>query len=152
MRSSVDAPGRGRLASAAARPEGGAPSPERVMRVNAPRAARKVAATARSLKRLGRASVIVPRGRGRGPRSRERGPSCGSVEYVLRRRRVEVAGRRRVVGLGPLQAESKPACGEGTYGNVDRYGTSLTSTPSPRGSLLPFRNPPTTRSEMSTTS
>ena len=51
-----------------------------------------------------------------------------------------------------LSCESNPLSGGATYGNEVRNGTSFWSTPSPSGSLLPFRKPPMTRSSMSTTS
>src|SRR3954453_1173370 len=54
-------------------------------------------------------------------------------------------------------SDSNPPVGGATYGKLDRNGLSFRSTPSPSGSFLPpwfagSRNPPITRSSMSTTS
>src|SRR5687768_15565394 len=57
------------------------------------------------------------------------------------------AGSIRVEGF-----ESNPESGAARYGNVGRNGLSFLSTPSPSGTLLPFRIPATTWSSMSTTS
>ena len=59
---------------------------------------------------------------------------------------------RGVAGSSRLGCELKPSLGAATYGNEARKGLSFRLTPSPSGSLLPLRKPPTTRSSMSTTS
>src|SRR5256885_10068182 len=131
MRSSVEAPGRGRSPSAAARPERAAPPPERVIRANAPSAAKKVAATARSLKRLGRVRAMAPWGPGRGLAHVSEAPPAARSTSPYGVGGLRSPGVGGWLGSPRFRAESNPECGEGTYGNVDRYETSFWSTPSP---------------------
>src|SRR4051794_22562306 len=87
-------------------------------------------------------------GIGGGGPPRDRGaPSLGGGSYPW-----GGGGVGGCVGSLRLRLESGPASGAARYGNEDRNGLSLRSTPSPSGRWLPTSSPPTTRSSMSTTS